>query len=78
MAESPGQSGDLPFKEPVDAAELNLGLDPIEAEEVQNVEIAKSSSDAVEAPSSLESEDHGDELSVSHLLQQLSLGLDSL
>ena len=38
MAESPGQSGDLPFKEPVDAAELNLGLGPIEAEEVQNVE----------------------------------------
>ena len=78
VGESPVQSRDLPFKEPVDAAELKLGLHPVEAEEVQNVEIAKSPSDAIEAPPSLESEDHGDELSVSHLLQQLSLGLDSL
>lgn len=78
MGESPGSSGDLPFKEPVDKSELNLGLDPIRSDEVQSVEIAKSPSSAVEAPSSLESEDHGDELSVSHLLQQLSLGLDSL
>ena len=78
MGESPGSSGDLPFKEPVDKSELNLGLDPIRRDEVQSVEIAKSPSSAVEAPSSLESEDHGDELSVSHLLQQLSLGLDSL
>ena len=78
MAENPGQSGDLPFKEPFDASELNLGLDPIESEEVQNVEIAKPPSDAVQASSSLVSEDNGDELSVSHLVQQLSLGLDSL
>ena len=78
MAETPGNSSDLPFKEPVDADELNLGLDSIGAEGVQNVEISKSPADAVEAPSSLESEDHGDELSVSHLLRQLSLGLDSL
>ena len=78
MAESPGQSGDLPFKEPVDAAELNLGGGPIEAEQVQNVEITKTPADAVEATSSFESEELGEELSVSHLLQQLSLGLDSL
>ena len=78
MSESSGQSGDLPFKEPVEAAELNLGGGPVEAEEVQNVEITKTPQDALQSPSSLASEEPGDELSVSHLLQQLSLGLDSL
>ena len=78
MGESPGQSSDLPFKEPDNAAELNLVPDPVEAEEVQNVEIATSPPETLEAPSNLDSEVHGDELSVSHLLRQLSLGLDSL
>ena len=78
MGEGPGNSGDLPFKEPVDVSELNLGPDPARGDEVQSVEIARSPSSAVEAASSIKSEDHGDELSVSHLIQQLSLGLDSL
>ncbi len=78
MGESPSNSGGLPFKEPVDASELNLGLDPTQVEEVQSVEIAKSPPNTVEASSSMESEGHGDELSVSHLIQQLLLGLDSL
>ena len=78
MGESPGNSGDLPFKEPVDATELHLDHDPIEANEVQSVEIAKSSLNAVQSSSSVGSEDHGDELSVSHLIQQLSLGFESL
>ncbi|MAD68619.1 MAG: hypothetical protein CMN92_04920 [Synechococcus sp. CPC100] len=78
VGESLGNSGGFPFKEPVDASELNLGLDPTQGEEVQSVEIAKSPLSAVEASSSLEAEDHGNELSVSHLIQQLSLGLESL
>ncbi|QNI54148.1 hypothetical protein SynBIOSE41_01634 [Synechococcus sp. BIOS-E4-1] len=78
MGDSAGNSGDLPFKEPVDASELNLAPDPTGGDEVQTAEIAKSPASVVEAPSSMQSEDHGDELSVSHLIQQLSLGLDSL
>ena len=78
VGESPGQGGDLPFKEPVDASELNLGVGPDEVEVVQSVEIATSTESAVEAPSSKESEDQGEEFSVSHLFEQLSLGLDSL
>jgi hypothetical protein len=79
VGESPGQGGDLPFKEPVDASELNLGVGPDEVEVVQSVEIATSTESAVEAPSSSkESEDQGEEFSVSHLFEQLSLGLDSL
>ena len=78
MGESPGNSGDLPFKDPGDATELNLDHEPIEANEVQSVEIAKSSLNPVQSSSSVGSEDHGDELSVSHLIQQLSLGFESL
>ena len=78
VGERPGDSGDLPFKDPVDASELNLGLDPTQGGEVQSVEITKSPQSVVEANSSMEPEDHGDELSASHLIQQLSLGLDSL
>jgi hypothetical protein len=78
VGETPGQGGDLPFKEPVDASELNLAVGPDDVEVVQSVEIATSTESAVEAASPKESEDQGEELSVSHLFEQLSLGLDSL
>jgi len=78
VGEGPGNSGELPFKESVDAPELHLGPGLALGDEVQSVEIAKSPPSVIEASSSMPSEDHGDELSVSHLIQQLSLGLDSL
>ena len=78
MSEHPEQSGELPFKEPVDASELDLVLDTTRGEENQSVELAKSPPSAPEASRSVESEDHEDEFSVSHLIQQLLLGLDSL
>ena len=49
MSEHPEQSGELPFKEPVDASELDLVLDTTRGEENQSVELAKSPPSAPEA-----------------------------
>ena len=71
VGESPGQGGDLPFKEPVESCELNLSVGIGEDEEIQSVEIA-----TPEASADLENQH--EELTVSHLIQQLLLGIDSL
>ena len=96
MGDSPSKDGDLPFKEPVDAAELNLVIDDSQGGDVQSLAITESASMAVEAQkpvdaqkaveaqkpgdeeASVASDDHEPELSAAHLIQQLSLGFDSL
>ena len=84
MGDSPSKDGDLPFKEPVDAAELNLVIDDSQGGDVQSLAITESASMAVEAQkpgdeeASVASDDQEPELSAAHLIQQLSLGFDSL
>ena len=90
MGDSPSNDGDLPFKEPVDAAELNLVIDDSQGGDVQSLAITESASMAVEAQkpvdaqkpdneqASVASDDQEPELSAAHLIQQLSLGFDSL
>ena len=78
VVESPNNDGGLPFKEPVDSAELNLAADPIESDEAQSGALAESSSVVPDAQTSGESDPQVDELSASRLLEQLSLGFDSL
>ena len=36
MGESPNSGDSLPFKEPIDTPELNLGVEPSEAEDVDD------------------------------------------
>lgn len=78
MGESPNSGDSLPFKEPIDTPELNLGVEPSEAEDVDLVEIQQSSASVIEVPSSIDSEDHGHEISASRLIQQLSVAMESL
>ena len=78
VVESPNNDGGLPFKEPVDSAELNLAADPIEGDATQSAALVESSSGLPDAQKSGESDQPVDELPATRLLEQLSVGFDSL
>ena len=90
MGDSPSKDGDLPFKEPVDAAELNLVINDSQGGDVQSLAMTQSASMAVDAQKAVdaqmavdeqarvEPEDQEPELSAARLMQQLSIGFDSL
>jgi hypothetical protein len=84
VGDSPSKDGDLPFKEPVDAAELNLVINDSQGGDVQSLAMTQSASMAVDAqkasdePARVEPEDQEPELSAARLIQQLSIGFDSL
>ena len=78
MAERPNNEGGLPFKEPVDSAELNLADDPIESGEAQSLSLAETTPVVIDAQTQSDGEQKDPELSPSRLLEQLSLGFESL
>ena len=77
MGESSNNDGGLPFKEPVDSAELNLAADPIEGDATQSAALVESSSGMPDAQKSGKSDQPVDELPAKRLLEQLSVGFDS-